>query len=161
MGSHGLMEKSVWYDESFLVPFIIRWPGHIEPGQDNLLLGTPDIMPTLLGLTGLSEQIPDVVEGTDYAATLLGESNSRPQSAFYIHPNVYDPMLADRRGVRTDQYTFVVSRQSGEETMILHDNLADPFQLKNIVKEQPTVVNRMRELLNQWLIKTNDPWPML
>ena len=161
MGSHGLMGKSVWYDESFLVPFIIRWPGYIPPGWDNLLFGAPDIMPTLLGLMGFNKLIPDTIDGTDYAAALLGEKGQRPQSAFYILTHPHDSTLADRRGVRTDRYIFVVSREGGMESVILHDNQADPFQLENIAEEQPVLVDSLKEMVNQWLIKTGDTWAEL
>ncbi len=55
MGSQGLMHKVVWYEESLLIPFIIRYPGVIEPGQEDLLIGVPDLMPTLLKLMGIEE----------------------------------------------------------------------------------------------------------
>ena len=84
MGSHGLMGKDVWYDESLLVPFIIRWPGGISPGRDDLLFSAPDIMPTLLGLMGLTESIPSAAEGSNYSQAFLGYPCDRPASAFYF-----------------------------------------------------------------------------
>ncbi|MFC1997912.1 sulfatase [Chloroflexota bacterium] len=158
MGSHGLMEKSVWYDESMLVPFIIRWPEKIPPGREDFLFSTPDIMPTLLGLMGLAGRRPTDVEGLDHSNVFLGHSNDRPTSAFYFFSAPQFPDLPDRRGLRTDRFTFVVIRHDQGDEFVLHDNAEDPYQLKNIVQEAPDVVRRLTQELNKWLRKTNDPW---
>ena len=59
------------YDELLLVPWIVRFPGRIEPG---LTIETQarhlDVMPTLLDLVGLPA--PDGVMGTSVAPALLG-----------------------------------------------------------------------------------------
>jgi N-acetylglucosamine-6-sulfatase len=158
MGSHGLMGKDVWYDESLLVPFIIRWPGAIPPGKDDLLLGSPDIMPTLLSLMGLAGDIPAAVEGSDYADAFLGNQCDRPPSAFYFLSGPQFPSQPERRGVRTNRYTFVVVRHQGRDEFILHDNIKDPYQLKNVATQQPEVVHRLTRELNAWLQKTEDSW---
>jgi arylsulfatase A-like enzyme len=158
MGSHGLMGKDVWYDESLMVPFMIRWPGKIESGSEVLLFSTPDIMPTLLGLMGLNVSVPAEVEGSDYARVFLGQPCDRPTSAFYFLAGPQFPDRPERRGVRTDRYTFVVIRQAGHDEFVLHDNLSDPYQLENIADQEPGVVYKLKEELNGWLQKTNDPW---
>jgi hypothetical protein len=67
---------------------------------------------------------------------------------------------AGRRGVRTHRSTLVVSRlpDRPEET-VLHDNVSDPYQLRNIAAERADVVKSLveRELI-PWLRKTGDPW---
>jgi len=57
LGSHGLMAKHVWYEESIGIPMLMQWPGKIKKGREKTLLGSADIMPTLLGLMELP--IPD------------------------------------------------------------------------------------------------------
>ena len=158
MGSHGLMGKDVWYDESLLVPFIIRWPDRIAPGRDNLLFSAADIMPTLLGLMGFGHHIPDEVEGVDYSKVFLGKECERPESVFYFYSEPQSPEEPERRGIRTDHYTFVVSRDQEGDTSVLHDNQEDPYQLKNIADQKPALVKKLREELDRWLEKTNDPW---
>jgi arylsulfatase A-like enzyme len=158
MGSHGLMHKVVWYDESLLVPFAIRWPGKIRPGRDDLLLGAPDVCPTLLGLAGLAERTPPQVEGTDYSAALLGGEVERPASALYLRAENADP-AGGARGLRTHGHTFVVERDAhGRETTRLYDNDADRFQQTDSAGESPGLVARLREELDSWLRRTKDPW---
>lgn len=157
MGSHNRMEKSVWYDEAFLVPFIIRWNEVIQPGYNDLHLGVPDIMPTVLGLMDLEGNVPHGVEGRDYSGVFTGKHFNRPNSAFYISPSKEESMLGSR-GVRTDQYTFVISKEQDGSKYYLFDNKNDPYQLKNIAAENLPLVSKLKKELYVWLNQTNDPW---
>jgi arylsulfatase A-like enzyme len=72
--SHDQRKKQKPYDESVRVPFLLRYPdrcGRVGKKID-MPIGTPDIMPTLLGLCGLA--VPDSVEGRDYSRVLAGEA---------------------------------------------------------------------------------------
>ena len=158
MGSHAGMGKDLWYDESLLVPFLIRRPGMIPARTDDLLLGTPDIMPTLLGLAGLADAIPEAVEGCDYSQAFLGRPCRRPASAYYFFSAPQFPERPDRRGVRTRRYTLAVTRREDGDEFVLHDNEADPYQMENIADREPAVVRDLVEELNVWLEKTGDPW---
>ncbi|MBT5875589.1 MAG: sulfatase [Candidatus Latescibacteria bacterium] len=158
MGSHGRYSKTIWYDESLLVPFIIRWPGHIQAGVDDLLLSTPDLMPTLLTMMGCADDIPNSVEGTDLSGAFLGSEYTRPESALYLN---VDPEYPEGglRGVRTRRYTFVIDRDRGRpDRYVLHDNQSDPYQLENVADERPETVRELVQELNGWLAKTGDPW---
>ena len=42
LGIHDQISKNNHYEESMRIPFIIRWPGKINPRQDKLLISTPD-----------------------------------------------------------------------------------------------------------------------
>ncbi|MGW8267059.1 MAG: sulfatase family protein [Longimicrobiales bacterium] len=159
LGSHEEVSKNVHYEESMRVPFLIRWPGKIEPRQDDLLLSTPDIFPTLLELMGLESQIPGEVEGTSRASILLDGTGDRPTSQLYLWVPYGEPGLG-RRGVRTHRYTLSIEKtEDGVKEVILHDNLADPFQLENIADRRPDVVRHLIEAeLDPWLERTGDPW---
>jgi arylsulfatase A-like enzyme len=115
-------------------------------------------MPTLLGLMGLSNAIPATVEGSDYTDAFFGRPCDRPNSAFYFFSAPQFPDWPDRRGLRTDRYTFVVIRHPQGDELILHDNLNDPFQLKDIAEGEPDMVRTLTQELSAWLRKTNDPW---
>jgi arylsulfatase A-like enzyme len=158
LGSHGRMGKVAWYDESLLMPFIVRWPGRIAPRSDDLLLGVPDVMPTLLGLAGFADHIPGDVEGTDYSRALLGEDMARPTSALYLNTTPRNA-AAGARGLRTHRYTFVIERtKDGGERVHLYDNEADPYQMTDIAGREPEVEKRLAKELDEWLRRTNDPW---
>lgn len=158
LGSHGRMGKNSWYDEALLIPFILRWKDKIKPRQDDLLFNMADIFPTILGLIGLSEKIPEVVEGNDRSAILLGGKVKRPESGYYLTAQPFFP--EERRGIKTLTHTFVMIRDknSGEVRTVLHDNVNDQFQLVNIANDEPELVSKYKKELVVWLQKTNDPW---
>ncbi|RLD11962.1 MAG: sulfatase [Chlamydiae bacterium] len=157
MGSHNLRSKNVWYEESMGVPFIIRWPGHIKPGKDDLLINTPDIMPTLLAMMGLKNKIPKDVQGKDLAGAFLGKKINRPDSSFYFLIKEGKPD-SGRRGLRTHRYTFVISKSKKKNKIFLYDNKKDPYQLENIADSKPELVKKLTEKLYKKLTEINDPW---
>jgi len=156
MGSHNLMHKGVPYEESIGIPFIIRWPGKIPARRDDLLLTPADIMPSLLGLIGLSNRIGRDIEGGDYSSIMLGKPGTRPTSALYL---TCGGPKDGTRGLRTHRYTFTITpNKDGKKEILLFDNQKDPYQLNNIAESSPKVVRRLTSELRQWLDKTNDPW---
>jgi arylsulfatase A-like enzyme len=159
LGCHEEVSKNVHYEESMRVPFLIRWTGTIRPRRDDLLLSTPDIHPTLLDLMGLAADIPEAVQGTSRARLLLEGEGPRPTSQLYIKIPYGEPALGSR-GVRTHRYTLSVEKTAGgDKNLILHDNVEDPFQLKNIADENPELVENLMETeLIPWLVETRDPW---
>ncbi|QDV05090.1 Arylsulfatase [Planctomycetes bacterium Poly30] len=86
MGSHGRMQKGSFHEESTGIPFLVRQPGRIPAGRRcEVLLGMPDVMPTLLGLLGLGAEIPASVEGQDLSPALLGEPHGGPEALLYLN----------------------------------------------------------------------------
>ncbi|MEM6333005.1 MAG: sulfatase [Planctomycetota bacterium] len=153
MGSHGTRGKNVIYDESFLVPFIARFPGVLTPKADDLLLGTVDIMPTLLSLMGLGHQLPQTVQGRDYSAGLRSDDYTRvakPSSALYLNGR-------DSKGIRTDRYTYLVRDDASVE---LYDNREDPYQLRSLSLGDVSAADgdMLRGELGQWLGQAGDAW---
>ena len=159
LGSHDVPTKNVHYEESLIVPFLLRWPGQIKPRRDDLLLSTPDICPTLLDLMGFADQIPESVQGSSHATLFRTGKGPRPTSALYFWIPAGEP-AGGRRGVRTQRYTLTVDPQAANgPRVMLHDNREDPFQLENIAPRQPKTVERLkREELMPWLKKIGDPW---
>ena len=159
LGIHDHATKNVPEEESMRIPLLIRYPGKLRPRKEDLLISVPDMYPTLLDLMGLANQVPRDVEGVSHTRLLLSEEGPQPTSQLYLWVPCEQPSRG-RRGVRTKQYTLVVSHMPGEdEQRLLYDNLADPYQMKNIVGDRPEVVDRLvREELVPWLRRTDDPW---
>jgi len=160
--SLGLLQKQLPYEESINVPFIIRCPQKIKAGQKNdVLLGSPDIMPTLLSL--MDVEIPKTVEGRNLSPFILGNATeAEPDSALIetISPCGRYPDrtgLRAWRGVRTKRYTFARFR---DEDWLLYDNKLDPYQKRNLIynSEYKPLRDELNTKLDQWLKKTNDPF---
>ncbi|MGF1680329.1 sulfatase family protein [Photobacterium minamisatsumaniensis] len=160
MGSNGNPTKNVHYEESMRIPMIFRWPGTLSPNTDDLLFSAPDIYPTIFGLMGISDQIPDTVEGFNYANTVSGiEGDKKPTSQIYTFMP-YGGQSYGRRGVRTDRYTLMIDRKIGKPlTFVLHDNVSDPYQMQNIAEQNESLIKKLvEEELLPWLEHTGDPW---
>lgn len=163
MGSHGRLGKSVPYEEAFRIPLLLRYPRTLRPRPDSLHLNVPDMMPTLLGLMGLGERIPAPVEGTNYAETIVSGTGERPTSTYYL--TIPSRPEWGTRGVRTDRYTFTVTRGGKEDgQVLLFDRQDDPYQVRNAAAARPEVCQQLVDELNAWIRKTNDPfgpvtWP--
>lgn len=160
MGSHGRMGKGVPYEEAFRIPLLMRFPGRLRPGREGLHLNVPDMMPTLLGLLGLRERIPPQVEGRDWSGLLAGAETPRPASSFFIVCGQRPEW--GQRGVRTDRYTFVVTRGGGAGARaMLFDRETDPWQMQDRAGPEPETCRRLLAELNRWLEATRDPWGRL
>jgi arylsulfatase A-like enzyme len=131
--SQGLLRKTVPWDESIRVPFLLHWPAGL--GRQGRVIPTPidapDLMPTLLALCGLP--IPESVEGRNVAEIIRGSEPPHPDDSAFL--NVHAPYgmlraegLPAYRGVRSERYTYV---RSPGGLNLLYDNREDPFQLDN------------------------------
>ncbi|MGJ3244302.1 MAG: sulfatase family protein [Opitutales bacterium] len=172
VGAHGHNTKSIWWEPSLRVPFLVRWPGRIRPGRDPLLIGAPDIAPTLLGLLGQADAMPDGMTGSDLSGALLDRPGAhRPDAQLYLWPVVARPELG-ARGVRTERHTLVLAQRErtvrphvssppypDADPVLLFDRRADPWQQHNRAGEEP---GRVRELIRDHLLplleRAGDPF---
>ena len=164
--------KNSPYAESMNVPFLVRYPGKLTPRVDNLMLSSPDIMPTLLGLAGLSDSIPTEVQGRNYAPLFFDEKAEivRPTGALYIQNmdgekdtdgkvRTYFPSA---RGFKSAKYTLALYIDRKEHKLVkslLFDDEKDPYQLNNLpLEEYPEVVKELCAEMGRILKDIDDPW---
>lgn len=160
MLSQGLEKKLYPWEESLRVPFLLRYPRRLgsRGKKVDTLLNTPDIMPTLLGLSGI--EIPAGVQGRDYSSTWAGHSRrSSPKSAFISLPVPFAGArsygFAPYRGVRTNSHTYV---RSLEGPWLLYDNRQDPYQKHNLCNQPASrdIQAALEHELQGWLSRLND-----
>ena len=157
--SQGMQKKEQPFEEAVLIPFLIRWPGHVPAGlRTDALLSTADFAPTLLSLMGFG--VPETMEGADLSGIVLGSGDAGPQSVFLLEPIILDQGfhqgLREWRGVRTRRYTY--ARWIDGTGWLLYDNDADPYQRQNLI-DSPGHVALCGELeaeLQRWLDRTGD-----
>lgn len=172
MCSQGVEDpKNSPYIESINIPFILRYPGKVKPKVDNLLLSSPDIMPTLLGMAGLGKEIPKEVEGTDYSALFKGNKAAikRPKAALYMQNidgersgdgKVYS-FFPSARGIKTADYTlaFYIDRTNKIKKVLFFDDKNDPYQLNNLdIESNRKVFKKLSVQFAELLKETNDIW---
>jgi len=158
--SHGQTNKQKPWDESVRVPFLLRYPAVLgRTGRAiDMPINTPDIMPTLLGLSGLA--IPDTVEGRDFSAVVRGTQPPDNDAALIMcpvpfHQWNYQQGGREYRGVRTRRYTYVRDLKG---PWLLYDNQVDPYQLTNLCNnpEHAQTQQELEKMLSVRLKETND-----
>lgn len=158
--SHGKIKKQQPYDESILVPFLLKYPGLKEKSKGiiDIPINTQDILPTLLGLSGI--EIPGTVEGKDFTPMIKGYEKMDDNAALIacITPFGQWPRArggVEYRGVRTKRYTYAKTLNG---PWLLFDNKTDPFQLNNLIgnPEYEALQKEKDNLLTQKLKETND-----
>jgi len=159
MGAHGVHPnaKQLAWDESIRVPFLISYPGM---GKNKGLtikapINTPDILPSLLGLSGI--KIPKSIEGEDLSGLIKSPDSKLDRTALVMNVSPFANEYNDKeyRGIRTNRYTYVCSP---EKATMLFDNLMDPYQMDNLVgkPEYKKLQAELNVKLHQTLVKIRD-----
>jgi arylsulfatase A-like enzyme len=158
LGSHRAYKKQQAYEESIRIPMLIRAP-EIAAGEYRALMNSYDIMPTLLGLSGL--RVPETVEGYDYSGFLKGNEVPIDTATVLscVQPfgqwNRFDHGGREYRGLRTLRYTYTRDLNGPWQ---LFDNEKDPYQMRNLV-DDPAFADlraKMDELLSRKLEAQGD-----
>lgn len=166
MGSHGAWNKQQPYDESIRVPFLIHYPKAFGPQgkKSKALINSPDIMPTLLGLTGI--EVPKSVEGKDFSQILLGKKKNDVTHTLISCVQPFGQWIRSKggkeyRGLMTENYTYVRDLKG---PWLLFDRTKDPFQLNNLVGQPSLTAIQSkldRDLLNELKIRKDEFLPGL
>ncbi len=158
--SHGWMKKQSPYEESIRVPLLVRWPGRVPAGAtSDALLGTVDVLPTLLGMMGLP--CPAGIEGRDLSARCWAAAGTPPAPCSSATTS-----SATRRRGRTCPRGAACGRRATPmwrrpaASRGCFSTTGDPYQQDNLI-ESPAhraVRDALRDLLTGWLARTNDPF---
>jgi arylsulfatase A-like enzyme len=73
--------KSLTGENGINVPFVVRWPAKIRPGQrTDALVDPTDMLPTFAELAGTKLPDEHVIDGQSFAALLRGEAEDGPRT---------------------------------------------------------------------------------
>jgi len=130
MGGHGLLCKGVpAFDESYRIPLIISWPGHIPSGDVCAAYASIiDIAPTVLELAEC-QSMKDI-DGESLIPYIKREANSLVRS---IYAEFFGQRLSySQRIVWKDKYKYVFNSFDFDE---LYDLSKDPAEMKNLTND--------------------------
>ena len=144
------------YGEMTNVPLILHWPAHLPAGKVvEETVQSIDLMPTLLELSGLSA--PETAQGQSLVP-LLGEDfpgqwQSRPAFSERVRQGTrYEDTQVDSLAIVTDGWKLIhnVKKPDDFPEYELFDHNKDPLNLKDVAGENPEVVERLSQQLEQW-----------
>jgi arylsulfatase A-like enzyme len=158
--SHGGTNKQQPYNESVLVPFLLRYP-KVHGTKSRTIhapINTQDILPTLLGLCDI--KVPKSVEGDDFSKVVKGEKELKDNPVLISSITPFGQWDRKRggteyRGIRTKRYTYV---RNLDGPWMLFDNQSDPYQQTNLIgnPEYSKLEANLEKILKQKLRDTND-----
>ena len=123
MGEHNKHNKSSPYEASAKIPFLVRYPGKINPGKViNKAYTTTDFAPTILGLMG-QEQIPGS-QGIDASSDFTGKGTLVENDRIVYITTAMGSWLA----AVNNRYKLVIST---EDDPWFYDLQKDPDELVN------------------------------
>lgn len=99
----GLPREKRWcYTAGLHLPFIVRWPGEIEPGTvEDRLISWIDVAPTILSMTGTP--IPGAYDGTPF----LGSAAGPPREVAFAGRDRMDVQFDRTRAARDHRYHYI------------------------------------------------------
>jgi len=172
VGQHGLLGKGNarilrinerrpnMFDHSVLVPFIVRWPGVVEPGSSShALVSTIDVLPTLMDITGAEAEDRVQLDGSSMLPLLKGRRGVKWRDAWF---DTYDMIYlkeSHMRMIRTDRWKLVLHLGENERPLPdgsrheLFDLGNDPKELNSLYGSQSVtkVQQKLEERLRTWM----------
>lgn len=152
LGEHGWYDKRWMFEESLSMPFIIRWPGVVKPGQrSQAMIQNIDYAPTFLDVCGAP--IPQDMQGRSIVPVLKaqGEAPSDWREAiYYMYSGEWTHTVAKHDGVRTDRHKlmFLPGNKERPDEWMLFDLEKDPQEMVSVAADPAyaDVLARMKGL---------------
>ena len=159
LGAHGMRGKFNFYEESVRVPFIIKLPGKIKPGQRlDVPVSTMNIFPTILDYTGLK---PTPSDGYSLRGVMEGEA---PKYDFAVSEWDWQNKNVPSIMIRTNDWKLMTThREGGPDVEVLYDLKNDPYELDNLLGTNPErekhakQAEELRSTLVEYLNDINSP----
>lgn len=150
--------KRTVYEGGIRTPFIAYWPGTIEAGRVNSHPWYyPDLFPTIAELAGVSEEVPDDVDGHSLCPTLLGyDACGRDQPEHeYMYWSLPKMNWSENRyaengleqAVRAGDWKLL--RNDEDEPWELYNLTTDPVEENDVADDRPEIVARLKEYVRE------------
>ena len=133
LGEHGFFDKRFMYEEALHMPFVVRYPGKIQPGTvvDDIVTNI-DFAPTLLDMAGVP--VPEQVQGKSFFNNLKGDTSEDWQQSMYYHYYEYPyyHRVQPHYGIRNQRYKLIHFYYD-VDVWELYDLKNDPNEMKNLI----------------------------
>jgi N-acetylglucosamine-6-sulfatase len=149
LGEHGWYDKRWMFEESMKMPFVVRWPGVIEPGsRPETMIQNIDYAPTFLEVAGVA--IPEAMQGRSLVPAFERAPETPPDwrdALYYSYSGERTHAVAAHDGVRTARYKLIRFPETSEWN--LFDLEKDPQELRS-VHADPAYASVFKNLSNRY-----------
>ena len=109
LGEHDYFDKRWMYEEGMRMPFIVRYPDGLKPGnRSDILINNTDFAPTMIELAG--GEVPEYMQGISFANTVLGKKQKVVREETYYRYWMHMAHFLGNPahfGIRTDRYKLI------------------------------------------------------
>lgn len=150
-------QKADIWEGGHRVPLLIRWPGHVQPGDSRRLVCLVDLFATISAAVGAAVPAGAAEDSLSFLPELLGKPfETPPRQSVVLHSG--DGLFAIRKG----DWKLVEGLGSGGFTPPkteapapggprgqLYDLREDPGERRNVYLERPEMVESLTRLLEE------------
>jgi len=157
LGEHGWFDKRFIYNESFKTPFMVRWPGVIQPNQTNTtMVQNLDFAQTFLDAAGV--EAPNDMQGESLVPLFKGKAENFREAVYYHYyeyPSVH--MVKRHYAIVTEDYKLAHFYFDVDEWE-LYDRKKDKNEMTNVYDdpEYAEIVADLKDKLAKMRIKYKD-----
>ena len=149
--------KTDLHEGGIRVPFAARWPGRIPPGSVSGELGhSTDLLPTFCAAAGVALPEGERFDGLDLLPLLGGRAKRLERGTVFWQLKLYRRL--QRHTPKPKPYATEIARRGRWKLLAyqgkpveLIDVEADHREQRNLLDEQPDVVESLRKELAAWL----------
>ena len=154
LGDHGLWGKVTNYEDATRIPLLVVDPRRGRAGTSSrALIETVDLYPTLAELAGVP--VPanmQELDGRSFANVVRDPAAVTKEAVFQVVPRALPGGgVVLGRAVRTDRHRLVEWKKPGAAAataeLELYDYATEPLEKRNLARDRPAVVSRLRALL--------------
>jgi len=151
LGEHGWYDKRWMFEESFQMPFVIRWPGKIKPGvRSEALIQNIDYAPTFMEAANI--KVTEDIQGRSLIPVFKNDGKAPKdwrEGVYYYYSGEAYHSVAAHDGVRSDRYKLFYMPETKEWQMF--DLKEDPNELKSVYGDSKYAAaqKEMTELYHQ------------
>jgi len=141
--------KTNCYLHSTRTPWLVRWPGVVEPGrvdQEHFVSGV-DFLPTVVEAAGLPT--PDGVDGTSFLPLLHGEPQSGRELVFTQFHQTAGKRNYPMRCVQDRRFGYIFNPWSNGERVFINESQSGRTMpaMREAADEDEIVASRVRQFL--------------
>jgi arylsulfatase A-like enzyme len=140
--------KQSTYEGGIRVPFIVSWPGVIQPGVKDEAVISLDILPTILEAIGKELPGDRVFDGKSMMPIFEGD----------LKAPLHDQLVWDgdegRWAIRQGDHKLVMNRHGNIELYNLNEDIGES---KNIIDTYPAIAQKLEASYNAWRSDMAEP----
>jgi arylsulfatase A-like enzyme len=153
LGEHGWFDKRFMYEEALRVPWMIRYPGVVNPGsKSDAWVTAIDNAPTILDMAGLP--IPADMQGRSLMPVFQEKTPADWPTSMYYHYYEFAPphWVVPNYGIRTEKYKLIYYYTINEWEFF--DLEKDPDEMESLMvmggmDVRPGYENIVKEMVEQ------------